>query len=71
MKQDVQNELNKAYEASKNYEFKVEEWMSEEWEKIRQPDKYGKTKDTGVGINILKDIGKKITYLPDDWDFHP
>jgi hypothetical protein len=28
-------------------------------------------KDTGIDVNILKDIGKKITTLPDDWDFHP
>lgn len=28
-------------------------------------------KDTGVQIDILKDIGEKITALPDDWEFHP
>jgi len=26
----------------------VEEWMSDEWERIRDPEKFGKIKDTGV-----------------------
>jgi 2-oxoglutarate dehydrogenase E1 component len=28
-------------------------------------------KDTGVNIAALKDLGEKITTLPEDWDFHP
>lgn len=28
-------------------------------------------KDTGVAIKDLKEIGEKITTLPDDWEFHP
>lgn len=47
-------ELNKAYEKSKTYEFKVEEWMSDEWESLKTPEKFGKVKDTGVDIKSLK-----------------
>lgn len=45
--------------------------MSDEWESIKKPEKFGNVKDTGVNIKTLKDIGEKITTLPDDWDFHP
>jgi 2-oxoglutarate dehydrogenase E1 component len=71
IKKGVDAELNKAYEKSKSYEFKVEEWMSDEWESIKNPKEFGKVKDTGISTDILKDIGNKITTLPDDWDFHP
>lgn len=26
---------------------------------------------TGVPLNVIKDIGEKITHLPEDWEFHP
>lgn len=28
-------------------------------------------KDTGIKIKELKELGEKITTLPDDWNFHP
>jgi hypothetical protein len=28
-------------------------------------------KDTGIHVKNLKDIGEKITTLPEDWDIHP
>jgi len=33
--------------------------------------KYGKLKDTGVDIGVLREIGNKITVLPPDGKFHP
>lgn len=63
--------IDKAYNQSKSHEFKIEEWTNKEWEEIKKPKQFGATKDTGVNINTLKDIGEKITALPEDWDFHP
>lgn len=45
--------------------------MSDEWEALKTPEKFGKIKDTGVDIKFLKTIGEKITHLPEDMDFHP
>jgi hypothetical protein len=28
-------------------------------------------KDTGVCIDVIRDIGEKISTLPEDGDFHP
>lgn len=36
MKAKVLAELERAYEASKSHNFKIEEWTSEEWEGIKQ-----------------------------------
>lgn len=39
MKNRVKVELERAYEASKSHNFKIEEWTSEEWEGIKQVNK--------------------------------
>jgi 2-oxoglutarate dehydrogenase complex dehydrogenase (E1) component-like enzyme len=66
---DDENEA--AYIKSKNFEFKKEEWASEQWEKIKDPQIYGKFKDTGVDIKALRTIGQKICLLPSEKKFHP
>ena len=71
MKNRIKGEIEKAYVASKNHQFNIEEWKNEEWESIKESSKYGKLKDTGVELAALRDVGEKITTLPDDQDFHP
>ena len=71
MKNKIRSELERAYAASKNHQFNIEEWKNDEWESIKEIDKYGKVKDTGVEIKVLKDLGEKISTLPDDQEFHP
>lgn len=36
-----------------------------------QENKYGRVKDTGLSLETLKSIGRKITALPKDLDVHP
>ena len=69
MKERVKVELERAYEASKSHKFAIEEWTSEEWEGIKQVN--NKTSSNGVKQDRLKELGLKITTLPDDWTFHP
>lgn len=66
MKDRIVAELNKAYEASKSHKFDIEDWRSPEWEAIKESDKYGKLKETGVPTTILKELGEKISTLPED-----
>jgi len=54
---------------SKNHSYQAEDWMTEEWAKITQVDEDKKIL-TGLPIERLKDIGTKITTLPDDGHFH-
>jgi 2-oxoglutarate dehydrogenase E1 component len=69
MRDHVKSELEKAYEASKTHKPTIEEWRSEEWEGIKDVSRFGK--DTGLTPQNFKQIGDKITILPDDWNFHP
>lgn len=68
MKSRVRAELERAYEASKSHKFAIEEWQSEEWEGIKKVNQHG---STGIKTDRLRDLGLKITTLPDDWTFHP
>ncbi len=67
IKNKVVKILEKAYTDSKSHLFTVEDWKSEEWEVLKQEHmKFGlKFKDTGIDTAKLKDLGDKITTLPD------
>lgn len=63
--------MEQAYQKSKNLEFDAEDWIDSKWEEIKNPEKYGNIKDTGVDVNSLREIGEKITVLPPEGKFHP
>ncbi len=69
LKSRVKVELERAYEASKSHEFKIEEWTSDQWESIKDSNKFGG--NTGIKQDRLRELGLKIATLPDDWHFHP
>lgn len=48
----------------------MESWHSEAWEELKKPEKYGKVKDTGIALDVLKDLGDKITRIPEDFVLH-
>lgn len=48
--------MTKAFNESKSYEFKMEDWTTPEWEKIKKIDE--KHRKQGVNIDLLKEIGK-------------
>jgi len=64
-------ENEEAYAKSKTKTFKVEDWGSEQWDKIKDPNRYGKFTDTGVNLDNLRKIGESISILPTDKKFHP
>ena len=63
-------DLEASYKASKTATFDTEAWTSAHWDEIKDPSKYGQHKDTGVPVDVLQDIGKKITVLPEEGNFH-
>ena len=48
-----------------------EKKVPEERQNIKVSSLYGKEEDTGVDVNILKNLGNKISLLPKDFEFHP
>ena len=45
--------------------------MDTKWEAIKDPEKYGLMKDTGVDTSVLRQIGNKMFTLPPEANFHP
>jgi 2-oxoglutarate dehydrogenase complex dehydrogenase (E1) component-like enzyme len=64
----ARGEMEVAYEKSKTLNFDKEDWMTEEWAKIKSVDH---SKYTGVEMESLIKIGHEITKLPEDGTFHP
>ena len=61
--------MDEAYAKSKNLQFNKEQWMTEEWAKIKTE---GFTTDTGFELSKLNKIGLEITKLPEiGGTFHP
>lgn len=66
--------LEEAYEKSKTYEPEEREWLSSAWEGFPSPRELAEInlpqKDTGVGKECLKYIGKQVSSYPDGFTVH-
>ena len=54
---------------SKSHEYKAEDWLTPEWEKIKVADQTV-AKDSGLPLERLRGLGKSISKLPEDEEFH-
>jgi len=68
-KKEFKNLLDEQLKTAKEYKPKIE-WFEGVWSRYK-PEK-GKDKKgvTGVSIDTIKRIGKKITYIPEDFNVH-
>ena len=69
MKTKIQNALEAAYQESKSYQFKAEDWVTKEWDDIKQLTE-AEAKFTGVAKQDLQETGLVISTLPEDKNFH-
>jgi len=63
--------LDQAYEKSRTQKFEQENWILKPAEDILESFRHGPPRDTGVEIPLLKELGTKITTLPDTVKAHP
>jgi len=68
---EIWEALEESYKQSKTHKFEQEDWMTDEWESIKDTTRYGNINDTGVDLDALKNFGEKITVLPAESKFHP
>ena len=62
----VMDGLNQAYEESKNYTPKPKDWLSSYWEGFKGPTQHALIRNVGVPMDILREVGERITELPKD-----
>lgn len=70
MKEFIKKCLEEEYQISKSLQYKAEDWVTEEWEAIKHIEDFDQQKESGLPLERLKDVGEKITNLPQDAEFH-
>jgi len=61
--------MEEAYVKSKSLSYESEDWQTEEWGTIKK-FKTGEAAISGVPVAKLRDLGTKISTLPEDGQFH-
>ncbi|CAK9137940.1 unnamed protein product [Ilex paraguariensis] len=62
--------LNEEFLASKDYVPQRRDWLSAFWLGFKSPEQLSRIRNTGVKPEILKNVGKAITILPDTFKPH-
>ncbi|KAC9910471.1 hypothetical protein E3N88_45099 [Mikania micrantha] len=62
--------LNEEFLASKDYVPQRRDWLSAYWAGFKSPEQLSRIRNTGVKPEILKNVGKAITTLPETFKPH-
>ncbi|KAM3338702.1 2-oxoglutarate dehydrogenase, mitochondrial [Capsicum galapagoense] len=62
--------LNEEFVASKDYVPQKRDWLSAFWSGFKSPAQLSRVRNTGVKPEILREVGKAITSLPEDFKPH-
>lgn len=66
----VQKELHDKFEDAKSYKPKKSEWLSSVWKGFMSPSQTSRIRNTGVPMDLLKEVGKAITTIPEGFTPH-
>tara|TARA_B100000686_G_scaffold341864_1_gene419966 strand:- start:847 stop:3750 length:2904 start_codon:yes stop_codon:yes gene_type:complete len=69
-KKEFKKLLDEQLKTAKEYKPKIE-WFEGVWSRFKPQKGQDKRGVTGVSIDAIKSIGKKITYIPEDFNAHP
>ena len=69
-KKEFKNLLDEQLKTAKEYKPKLE-WFEGVWSRFRPEKGKDKRGITGVTADTIKKIGKRITYIPEDFNAHP
>ncbi len=70
IKDEVRTTLDKEFSFSDGYKPNKADWLDGRWSGITRPDSDDWRGNTGVEIETLKDIGHRITTIPNDFHIH-
>ncbi|KAJ8636897.1 hypothetical protein MRB53_011164 [Persea americana] len=62
--------LNEEFVSSKDYVTRRRDWLSAYWSGFKSPEQLSRIRNTGVKPEILKNVGKAITTLPENFKPH-
>lgn len=67
---DFTQEYEEAYQTSKGDKFVSSEWEMKAWEQVKAPHTFGVIKNTNLPMQILKDLGRSLSSIPEDFKCH-
>lgn len=67
---EILKELDTEFEMSKNYVPKFRDWVSSHWQGFKSPDQFASIRNTGVDPQVLREVGAKITEIPETFTPH-
>eukprot|EP00850_Spirogloea_muscicola_P013952 SM000097S24805 [mRNA] locus=s97:353698:360574:- [translate_table: standard] len=70
MEKRVYGILQEEYDNSKDYVPSTRDWLAAYWSGFKSPEQLSRIRNTGVNPGVLKELGKKITRLPEDFKAH-
>ncbi|WP_414464248.1 2-oxoglutarate dehydrogenase E1 component [Hyphomicrobium sp. DY-1] len=70
MKDEVRGNLDNEFSFSDGYKPNKADWLDGRWSGITRPDSDDWRGNTGVEIDTLKDIGHRVTTIPNDFHIH-
>eukprot|EP00271_Cylindrocystis_brebissonii_P012890 TRINITY_DN32392_c0_g1_i1.p1 TRINITY_DN32392_c0_g1~~TRINITY_DN32392_c0_g1_i1.p1 ORF type:complete len:1065 (-),score=252.79 TRINITY_DN32392_c0_g1_i1:1649-4843(-) len=62
--------LNEEFESSKDYVPSTRDWLSAYWAGFKGPEQLSRIRQTGVKPEILQEVGRKLTALPEGFSAH-
>jgi 2-oxoglutarate dehydrogenase E1 component len=70
MKKNIQAILEEKYQKSKSLSYRSEDWKTPEWEQIKNIDDIKKQIISGIPVSRVRDLGEKVSVLPENAVFH-
>ncbi len=71
MQDDFNTRLDKEYDASKSHLPNHADWLDGKWQGMQAAPKMGDRRgDTGVAEDVLRNLGKALTHVPDGFNVH-
>ena len=70
MRADVRANLDSEFSASDGYKPNKADWFDGKWAGLARPDTEDWRGETGVAIETLKDVGRRVTTIPKDLNVH-
>ena len=70
MHEEILRKLDQDFEDSKDYRPKPRDWLAAHWKGFKGPDQLSRIRETGVKMDILKQVGMAATAIPESFTPH-
>src|SRR5690606_33622148 len=70
LRQENRARLDEELAAAESYKPNKADWLDGRWSDIGFAEDEARRGNTGVGLDVLRDVGRRITSIPQDFNAH-